>query len=79
LAGRPRLDGDRPCSAVRTARSDRIADLVRADRQRLLERVDELTGLDRLMRERGTLAEPDEPPPLHRASRNTETTEEKTT
>jgi hypothetical protein len=40
--------------------------LARADRQRLLERVGELADLDRLMREPGTMAEPDEPVPLHR-------------
>jgi hypothetical protein len=45
------------------------APLTRADRARLLERVDEMAGLDRMMRERGTLAGPDQPTPLHRAGR----------
>lgn len=45
-----------------------ISDLLKAaDRRRLLERIGELADLDRMMRERGTLAEPDEPPPLHRS------------
>ena len=44
-----------------------------ADRRRLLERLDELGGLAGLMRERGTLARPDEPEPLHRAGRGTTT------
>ena len=48
-----------------------VAELSKADRRRLLERVGELADLDRLMRERGTLAEPDEPVPLHRAGRDT--------
>lgn len=51
-----------------------IAELSRADRIRLAERVAELADLDRLMRERGTLAEPDEPVPLHRAGRGTRET-----
>jgi hypothetical protein len=38
---------------------------------RLLERERELSELDRLMRERGTLAGPDEPAPLHRPDRGT--------
>lgn len=49
--------------------------LTRADRRRLLERLDELRGLTELMRERGTLAEPDEPVPLHRTGRDTTTAE----
>lgn len=48
--------------------------LTRAERERLAQRVDELAGLDRLMRERGTLAEPDEPAPLHRAGQHDTTT-----
>jgi hypothetical protein len=47
-----------------------IADLTRTDRRRLLEQLDETNELDRLMREPGTLAGPDEPEPLHRAGRN---------
>jgi hypothetical protein len=44
-----------------------IADLLKpADRRRLLEHLAEADELDRLMRERGTLAGPDEPVPLHR-------------
>jgi hypothetical protein len=39
----------------------------REARARLLERLAELGELDALMKERGTLAGPDEPPPLHRA------------
>jgi hypothetical protein len=46
-----------------------VAALSRADRQRLLERVRELDELDSLIRERGTLAEPGEPIPLHRVGR----------
>jgi hypothetical protein len=45
--------------------------LTRIDRQRLLERLAELRELAELMRERGTLAEPDEPVPLHRTGRST--------
>ena len=41
--------------------------LTRTDRQRLLKRLAELREMDVLMRERGTLAGPDEPVPLHRA------------
>ena len=55
-----------------------IARLSRADRERILERLAELRGLAELMRERGTLAEPHEPVPLHRASRDA-TTERTTT
>jgi hypothetical protein len=43
--------------------------LAREARARLLERLAELRDLDRLMRESGSLAEPDEPVPLHRAAR----------
>ena len=51
-----------------------LADLIsRADRERLLERVRELDDLAALMRERGGLAEAPEPPPLHRAGRDTTT------
>lgn len=38
-----------------------------ADRKRLLERLRELREVDQLMRERGSLASPDEPVPLHHA------------
>ena len=49
-----------------------VADLLtQADCHRLLEHLDQANELDRLMRERGTLAGPDEPEPLHRAGRNT--------
>jgi hypothetical protein len=44
------------------------------DRQRLLERVAQLGDLAELMKQPGTLAEPDEPVPLHRTSRTTERT-----
>jgi hypothetical protein len=51
-----------------------IADLISpADRRRLLEHLAEADEVDRLMRERGTLASPDEPVPLHRAGRDTTT------
>jgi hypothetical protein len=51
-----------------------IADLIsRESRARLLGRVRELDQLDELMRQPGTLAEPDEPVPLHRAGRDTVT------
>ena len=43
------------------------------DRQRLLERLRELRETARLMEERGSLAAPDEPVPLHRAGRDTVT------
>ncbi len=50
-----------------------IAGLLRAaDRERLLEHLAEAAELDRLMRERGTLASLPEPPPLHRAGRGQE-------
>jgi hypothetical protein len=39
------------------------------DRERLLEHLAEANELDRLMRERGTLASPAEPEPLHRTAR----------
>jgi hypothetical protein len=55
---------------VVTARADQLA---RADRRRLLERLADAGDLDRLMRERGTLAPAPEPPPLHRAARDTTT------
>ncbi len=42
-----------------------------ADRERLLERLRELRETARLMEERGSLASPDEPVPLHRAGRGT--------
>ena len=45
----------------------------RADRVRL-ERERELAELAQLMRQSGTLAEAPEPPPLHRAGRDTERT-----
>jgi hypothetical protein len=49
-----------------------IADLLpRETRARLLERLDELGDLDRLMSESGSLAEAPEPVPLHRAGRGT--------
>ena len=43
--------------------------LSRADRERLLERLHELRDLDREMRRPGSLASPDEPIALHRATR----------
>ena len=44
-----------------------IADLLtRETRARLLERLDELDGLDRLMRQPGSLAGAPAPGPLHR-------------
>jgi hypothetical protein len=43
-----------------------IADLLtRTDRERLLKHMDEMADLGRLMRERGTLAEPAAQPLLH--------------
>jgi len=49
-----------------------LADLLRpADRRRLLEHLDQTDELDRLMRERGTLASPSEPEPLHRTRHDT--------
>ena len=51
-----------------------LADLLRpADRVRLLGHLDQAEELGRLMRERGTLASPAEPEPLHRAGRDTTT------
>ena len=47
--------------------------LSRETRVRLLERLDELGGLDRLMRQPGSLAEAPAPPPLHRTNRGTTT------
>jgi hypothetical protein len=44
--------------------------LTRADRQRLLERLAEHEDTRRLMTERGSLAAPDEPVPLHRTNRD---------
>jgi hypothetical protein len=50
-----------------------LADLIsRADRERLEDRRRELAELDVLMRQRGTLAGPDEPPALHRTGRREE-------
>jgi hypothetical protein len=50
-----------------------LADLLRsADRERLLERLAEITETDRLMRQRGTLASPAEPEPLHRTGHREE-------
>jgi hypothetical protein len=47
-----------------------IGDLItRAERERLLERLDELEDTDRVMRRPGSLAAPAEPIPLHRAAR----------
>jgi hypothetical protein len=43
----------------------------REARTRLLERERELADLDRLMREPGSLANSDEPPPLHGMGRDT--------
>jgi len=43
--------------------------LSRADRERLLARLRELRTLDREMRRPGSLASPDEPIALHRATR----------
>lgn len=43
--------------------------LTPADRERLLERLAELRTLDREMRRPGSLASPDEPIALHRATR----------
>jgi hypothetical protein len=45
-----------------------------ADRRRLQDRMRCLAELAELMRQPGTLAEPDEPVPLHRANRETERT-----
>ena len=42
-----------------------------ADRRRLQDRMRWLAELAELMRQPGTLAEPDEPVPLHRTGRNT--------
>jgi hypothetical protein len=51
-----------------------LADLLRpADRHRLPGHLAEADELGRLMRERGTLAGPAEPEPLHRAGRDTTT------
>jgi hypothetical protein len=47
------------------------AQLSRPDRRRLLERLAELDVIDREMRRPGTLAATCEPPPLHRAGRDT--------
>jgi hypothetical protein len=56
-----------------------LADLIsRADRQRLLEHLDQAEELDRLMRERGGLPSVPAPVPLHRAGRDTTTTERTT-
>jgi hypothetical protein len=54
------------------------AELRRAERKRLLERLDELGDLARLMRQPGGLAEAPEPVPLHRTGRDTTTTERTT-
>ncbi len=43
--------------------------LSRADRERLIERLRELRETARLMEERGSLASPAAPVPLHRAGR----------
>ena len=49
-----------------------IADLLcPADRERLAARMRDLDRLADLMRRPGLLASPDEPPPLHRAGRDT--------
>lgn len=48
-----------------------IADLTHGDRRRLLEHLDQADELDRLIRERGTLASPAEPEPLHRTRHDT--------
>jgi hypothetical protein len=48
-----------------------LADLTRADRQRLAERLAELGELAQLMRESGNLPPAPEPVPLHRAGRET--------
>jgi hypothetical protein len=48
-----------------------LADLTRAERQHLLERLADADDLDHLMRERAPLASAPEPPPLHRAERDT--------
>jgi hypothetical protein len=45
--------------------------LSRADRERLVQRLDELADLEREMRRPGGLAEVPEPPPLHRPVRDT--------
>ena len=56
-----------------------IAALLSArDRERLLERLREIGDLASLMRERGSLAGPDEPMPLHRAGRGDEIAERAT-
>ena len=49
------------------------AALSNRDRQRLLKRVAQLGDLADLIKQSGTLAEPDEPVPLHRAGRGTTT------
>jgi hypothetical protein len=48
-----------------------IAIAKRADRRRLLERLDKLGDLAGLMKQPGGLAEAPEPVPLHRAGRGT--------
>ena len=50
-----------------------LAEMSKADRRRLLERLAELGELAALMREPGGLAEVPEPAPLHRAGRDTTT------
>ena len=50
-----------------------VAIAKRADRRRLLERLDELGDLAGLMKQPGGLAEAPEPVPLHRAGRDTTT------
>jgi hypothetical protein len=63
-----------PCLCYRRGHQvTAIADLLKpADCQRLLEHLAEADELDRLMRERGTLASPGEPEPLHCAGRGKE-------
>ena len=61
-----------------TANPAPIAIAKAADRRRLQDRMRGLAELAGLMRQPGTLAEPDEPVPLHRAGRDA-TTERTTT
>jgi hypothetical protein len=71
--GRRQQDGCRPCCGMRTApmpaNPAAISVARAADRKRIQDRVRELADLARLMRQPGTLAEPDEPVPLHRTNR----------
>jgi hypothetical protein len=56
-----------------------IADLVDpVTRRRLLDRLDEINEIDRVMRRRGSLAAPAEPVPLHRVRQADDVIEETT-